>query len=125
MSSPFFLLLLHAFAITIIGLIDVLVHPFKILFRPLFHRSKFYQTARQPRKVNARGPGRSEAETLQPIQVRTQVKRDFDYYNKHYNPGDPIEYSYNLDMDLEEMNLPTEYLDLPPDAELDEPDDET
>ena len=58
----------------------VLVHPFKILFRPLLLRPELYQIAGRPRKVNARSPGRGVAETLNPIVIRTQVKWDFDYY---------------------------------------------
>ena len=51
-----------------------------------------------------------------------QHKRDYSYFNKHYNPGDPIIFSYNLDIDLEEMDLPTEYIDDAPEDE--EPDND-
>jgi hypothetical protein len=43
-----------------------------------------------------------------------QIERDRRFYNKHYNPGDPIELDYNFNTDVEEHFLPTDYPDAPP-----------
>jgi hypothetical protein len=46
-----------------------------------------------------------------------QKQRDIDYFNRHYNPGDPIETSWNYDKDLDDRNMPTDYPDEPPPEE--------
>jgi hypothetical protein len=51
------------------------------------------------------------------VQDVIQMERDRRYFNKHYNPGDPIEMDYNLNVDVEEHFLPTDYPDAPPDAD--------
>ena len=38
-----------------------------------------------------------------------QADRDRRYYNAHYNPGDPIQMSWNFDLDVEERQYPDEY----------------
>ena len=43
-----------------------------------------------------------------------QLQRDLDYYNLKFNPGDPIQPSFNFELDLEEKRLPSEYIDAPP-----------
>lgn len=43
-----------------------------------------------------------------------QLARDLGYYNKHFNPGDPIEMDYNFNPDVEELRQPTDYPDAPP-----------
>lgn len=43
-----------------------------------------------------------------------QIDRDIRYYNKNYNPGDPIQLDFNYNKDIEERQLPTEYPDSPP-----------
>lgn len=43
-----------------------------------------------------------------------QADRDRQYYNKHYNPGDPIQISWNFDTDVEERQFPAEYPEQPP-----------
>lgn len=45
-----------------------------------------------------------------------QKQRDIDWYNKHVNPGDPIETSWNYDQDWKDHNQPTEYPEEPPPA---------
>jgi hypothetical protein len=44
-----------------------------------------------------------------------QIERDRRYYNKNYNPGDPIEMDYDYNKDVEEHFMPTDYPDAPPD----------
>ena len=48
------------------------------------------------------------------VQDFIQIERDRRYYNKHFNPGDPIALDYNANPDVEEHFLPTEYPDTPP-----------
>lgn len=43
-----------------------------------------------------------------------QADRDLRYYNKHYNPGDSIQLSWNFDLDVEERLYPSEYPEEPP-----------
>jgi len=43
-----------------------------------------------------------------------QIVRDIKYYNKKYNPGDPIQLDFNYNKDIEERQQPTEYPDAPP-----------
>lgn len=43
-----------------------------------------------------------------------QLDRDLQYYNKHYNPGDPILFEPNFRPDIEERRLPPDYPDAPP-----------
>lgn len=38
-----------------------------------------------------------------------QADRDRRYFNAHYNPGDPIQMSWNFDLDIEEREYPDEY----------------
>lgn len=54
-----------------------------------------------------------------------QIERDLRYYNKHFNPGDPIQMSFNYDPDVAEHFMPTEYPDTPPGGNDDEEDDPT
>jgi hypothetical protein len=49
-----------------------------------------------------------------------QIERDRRFYNKKYNPGDPIEMDYNFNTAVEEHFMPTEYPDKPPDDQPDE-----
>jgi hypothetical protein len=48
------------------------------------------------------------------LQDGLQAERDKRYFNKHYNPGDPVEFDHNLSMDVEEHFMPTDYPDAPP-----------
>ncbi len=43
-----------------------------------------------------------------------QAERDVAYYNKHYNPGEPIEIDWNLNADVAERQQSGEYDDMPP-----------
>jgi hypothetical protein len=52
-----------------------------------------------------------------------QLDRDVRHYNKHYNPGDPIEVEYNLFPDVDENRHPGEYKDAPPPDDDDESSD--
>ena len=38
-----------------------------------------------------------------------QMKTDVDSYNENYNPGEQLEFSYNFEVDLEELSQPSEY----------------
>jgi hypothetical protein len=51
-----------------------------------------------------------------------QLVRDVDYYNKNFNPGDPIPVDPNFDPDIVELRLPRDYSDSPPDEERDDDD---
>ncbi len=42
-----------------------------------------------------------------------QLDRDITYFNKHYNPGDPIQMDFDYNPDVAERHLPTEYPDEP------------
>ena len=48
------------------------------------------------------------------LQDVLQIERDKRYFNKHHNPGDPIEMDYNMNPDVEEHFLPDEYPEEPP-----------
>ena len=50
-----------------------------------------------------------------------QLHRDVTHVNKKYNPGDPIQPSFDFTKDVEEKGEPTEYIDAPPE----EPQDDT
>lgn len=54
------------------------------------------------------------------VQDALQIERDKRYFNNHYNPGDPIEMDYNLNPDVEEYFLPSEYPDTPPEEDQDD-----
>ena len=43
-----------------------------------------------------------------------QIVRDVAWYNKKYNPGDPLQLDFNYNKDIEERQQPTEYPDAPP-----------
>lgn len=43
-----------------------------------------------------------------------QIERDRRYFNKNFNPGDPIEMDYDFNKDVEEHFMPTDYPDAPP-----------
>jgi hypothetical protein len=43
-----------------------------------------------------------------------QCDRDIRYFNKRHNPGDPIEFDWNFNPDVEENRMPSEYPDVPP-----------
>lgn len=45
-----------------------------------------------------------------------QIVRDLSYFNGHYNPGDPIQMSFNFDLDISERQMPTDYPDAPPES---------
>ena len=51
-----------------------------------------------------------------------QLDHDMRYYNKHYNPGDPIQQEFNFNPDVEEKRHPGEYQDRAPDGEGDDED---
>ncbi|HZZ28837.1 MAG TPA: hypothetical protein VFE46_12615 [Pirellulales bacterium] len=51
------------------------------------------------------------------VQDSLQTERDRRYFNKHYNPGDPIEIEWNLTADIEEHFMPTDYPDTPPEQD--------
>jgi hypothetical protein len=50
------------------------------------------------------------------------IERDKRYFNKHYNPGDPLEMDYNYNIDVEEHFMPTDYPDAPPEEDNDKAD---
>jgi hypothetical protein len=43
-----------------------------------------------------------------------QIERDRRFFNKHYNPGDPIELDYDMNRDVEEHFMPKDYPEAPP-----------
>ncbi|RIK84394.1 MAG: hypothetical protein DCC68_01570 [Planctomycetota bacterium] len=43
-----------------------------------------------------------------------QLVRDVDYFNRHHNPGDPIEVPTDFTADVAEARFPTTYPDAPP-----------
>jgi hypothetical protein len=43
-----------------------------------------------------------------------QLDRDLRHFNKHFNPGEPIVVDYDMNKDIHERRLPTEYPDVPP-----------
>jgi hypothetical protein len=45
------------------------------------------------------------------------LDRDVNYYNRHHNPGDPIEICFNFTPDLAEGQQSGEYNDSPPDED--------
>jgi len=45
-----------------------------------------------------------------------QCDRDNQYWNKHYNPGDPNILDWNFNPDVTEDRMPTEYSDTPPEG---------
>jgi hypothetical protein len=46
-----------------------------------------------------------------------QINRDQNYFNKHHNPGDKIQLSFNYDQRLEDEKHSSEYVDEPPPEE--------
>lgn len=54
------------------------------------------------------------------VQDALQIERDKRYFNKHYNPGDPIETDFNINLDIEEHVMPTDYPETPPPSEDDQ-----
>lgn len=48
------------------------------------------------------------------LQDVLQIERDRRYSNKKYNPGEPIELDFNLNIDIEEHYQPDDYADEPP-----------
>lgn len=46
-----------------------------------------------------------------------QLHRDITYYNKNYNPGDPLAFEANFTFDIEERSQPNEYPDEPPEGD--------
>lgn len=48
-----------------------------------------------------------------------QAQRDLDYFNEHYNPGEPLEFDWDINKDVEEWREPGEYEDKPPTEEQD------
>jgi hypothetical protein len=63
-----------------------------------------------PRKMRMSAQGRRRSILADVL----QLKRDLAFYNLKYNPGDPIQPSFNFDPDSAESELPTEYIDTPP-----------
>ena len=53
------------------------------------------------------------------VQDALQIERDRRYFNRHYNPGDPIDMEWNITPDIEEHFMPAEYPE-EPEAETDE-----
>jgi hypothetical protein len=49
-----------------------------------------------------------------------KLVRDVDYFNDHYNPGDPIEIEKDFTSDIEEARLSTDYPEEPPTDQSDE-----
>jgi hypothetical protein len=43
-----------------------------------------------------------------------QLNRDAKHYNKNFNPGDPLQPSFNFEPDIVEKDQPAEYDDTPP-----------
>lgn len=56
------------------------------------------------------------------VQDALQIERDKRYFNTNYNPGEPIEIDFNLNIDIEEHYFPTEYPDVRPE-DGDQPDE--
>jgi hypothetical protein len=49
------------------------------------------------------------------------LDRDVRYFNKNFNPGDPITVDFNMNPDVEEKRHSAEYKDAPPpDHDLDD-----
>lgn len=46
-----------------------------------------------------------------------QKQRAIDWYNKHINPGEPIETSWDYDADRKDQAMPTEYPESPPESD--------
>jgi hypothetical protein len=64
-----------------------------------------------PEKMKLSSQGRRNGTLLDLL----QLVRDLDYYNDNYNPGDPIEVDPDFTPDIEELRMPPEYPDSPPD----------
>lgn len=52
-----------------------------------------------------------------------QLFRDVDYYNTHFNPGDPVEIDPDFTPVIEELRMSDEYPESPPDDSDDADDD--
>lgn len=63
-----------------------------------------------PEKMRLSAQGRRNG-TLMDI---LQLVRDVDYFNKNYNPGDDIQVDANFTADIDELRMPAEYPDSPP-----------
>ena len=71
--------------------------------------SKIEEITRKNMRLSARGRrGGILADCI-------QLTLDLQYYNENFNPGDPIQPSFNFEPDLIEKLLPAEYKDVPPD----------
>ena len=49
-----------------------------------------------------------------------QLDRDLNYFNKNYNPGEPLEVSYDFSQDVVERQEHGEYDDTPPEDEFED-----
>lgn len=54
-----------------------------------------------------------------------QLDRDVSYYNKHHNPGESIQLTFDFGPDVQERNEPRDYPDAPPAGPDDGGDDPT
>jgi hypothetical protein len=50
----------------------------------------------------------------------SQIVRDTNYFNKNHNPGEPIEYDWNINLDMAEKSESGDYDDTPPEEDEDE-----
>jgi hypothetical protein len=79
--------------------------------------SKIEEITRKNMRLSARGRrGGILADCI-------QLTLDLEYYNDNFNPGEPIQPSFNFEPDLIEKLLPSEYKDAPPDDDDEKKDD--
>lgn len=71
-----------------------------------------------PEKMRLSAQGRRTQSLLDML----QLVRDVNYYNNHYNPGDAIQVDANFMPDIEELSMPSEYPDSPPEDHDDDDD---
>ena len=69
-----------------------------------------------PEKMRLSAQGRRDGSLMDLL----QLVRDINFYNKHYNPGDPLEVDANFTPDIAELGMPAEYPDSPPEGHYDE-----
>jgi len=96
-------------------------HSYKVRVGDVQHTlwSKMEKISRKHMHMSASGRRRSL------LAGCIQLQRDLAYYNLRFNPGDPLQPSFNFEPDLEEHTLPTEYIDeMPPVEEEGENDDD-
>jgi hypothetical protein len=66
--------------------------------------------------------GSLQARSTGAFGIVKQIHRDQNYFNGHYNTGDPIQLSFNYDQRLEDQKHSDEYVDQPPPGD---PEDES